>query len=85
MTTGATDPEEDALWQAKVEAATRYETLQAELQTIAGPKVKVTADGGAFKPSPPSPLREDVLGAYTRSIRSSAQKRFTAVGRLVRK
>ena len=34
-----------------------------------GPKVKVTADG-PYKPSPPSPLRDDVLGAYTRSVRS---------------
>ena len=32
--------------------------------------MKVEPDGGPFKPSPPSPLREDVLGAYTRSVRS---------------
>ena len=49
---------------------TTLEQLQAELQAIAGPKVKVEPDGGPFKPSPPSPLREDVLGAYTRSVRS---------------
>jgi acetylornithine deacetylase/succinyl-diaminopimelate desuccinylase-like protein len=49
---------------------TKLEQLQAELQAIAGPSVKVAPDGSPFKPSPPSPLREDVLGAYTRSVRS---------------
>jgi acetylornithine deacetylase/succinyl-diaminopimelate desuccinylase-like protein len=48
---------------------TTLEALQAELQGIAGPKVKVTADG-PFKPSPPSPLRDDVVRAYSRSVRS---------------
>lgn len=48
---------------------TTQEALQKELQAIAGPKVKVTMVG-PFEPSPPSPLRDDVLGAYTRSIRS---------------
>ena len=48
---------------------TTLEQLQAELQAIAGPKIKVTPDG-PYKPSPPSPLREDVLGSYTRSVRS---------------
>jgi len=43
--------------------------LTAELQKIAGPKVKVTTVG-PFKPSPPSPLRPDVLGAYTNAIHS---------------
>ncbi len=43
------------------------ESLTAELQAIAGPNVKVTTVGD-FKPSPPSPLRDDVVGAYTRSI-----------------
>lgn len=43
--------------------------LTAELQTIAGPKIKVTTVG-PFKPSPPSPLRDDVLGAYTSAVRS---------------
>ena len=48
---------------------TTLEQLQAELQAIAGPSVKVTPDG-PFKPSPPSPLRDDVLGAYSRSVRA---------------
>lgn len=48
---------------------TTLEALKAELQAIAGPKVKVT-DDGPYKPSPPSPLRDDVVGAYTRSVRS---------------
>ena len=49
---------------------TTLEQLQAELQAIAGPQVKVTPDGGPFKPSPPYPQSEDVLGAYTKSVRS---------------
>lgn len=48
---------------------TTLEQLQAELQAIAGPNIKITPDG-PYKPSPPSPLREDVLGSYTRSVRS---------------
>ena len=48
---------------------TTLEQLQAELQAIAGPKVTITPDG-PYKPSPPSPLRDDVLGAYTRSVRT---------------
>jgi acetylornithine deacetylase/succinyl-diaminopimelate desuccinylase-like protein len=48
---------------------TQLAALQSELQAIAGPKVKVTTDGD-FKPSPPSPLRDDIVGAYTRSVRS---------------
>ena len=48
---------------------TTLEALQAELQAIAGPKIKIVADG-PYKPSPPSPLREDVLGAYSRSVRA---------------
>ncbi|MEO7655416.1 MAG: M20/M25/M40 family metallo-hydrolase [Sphingomicrobium sp.] len=48
---------------------TTLDALQAELEAIAGPKIKITPDG-PYKPSPPSPLREDVLGAYTRSVRA---------------
>ena len=48
---------------------TTLEQLQSELQAIAGPNIKITPEG-PFKPSPPSPLREDVLGAYTRSVRA---------------
>lgn len=40
---------------------------QETLQTIAGPEVTVELDPGGM-PSPPSPMREDVFGAYTRSI-----------------
>jgi acetylornithine deacetylase/succinyl-diaminopimelate desuccinylase-like protein len=43
--------------------------LTKELQAIAGSGVKVTTVG-PFKPSPPSPLREDVLGAYTNTVHS---------------
>ena len=45
------------------------DALTRELQEIAGPRVKVTPDG-PFKPSPPSPLRPDVLGAYTKAVQT---------------
>ena len=48
---------------------TTLEALQAELQAIAGPRITITPDG-PYKPSPPSPLRDDVLGTYTRSVRA---------------
>ncbi|HWJ58350.1 MAG TPA: M20/M25/M40 family metallo-hydrolase [Sphingomicrobium sp.] len=48
---------------------TTLDALMKELQAVAGPKVKVTPDG-PFKPSPPSPLRPDVLGAYGKSVRA---------------
>jgi len=40
-----------------------------ELRAIAGPKVKVEPVKPAVE-SPPSPLRDDVVSAYTRSVRS---------------
>lgn len=48
---------------------TKGDELTAELQRIAGPNIKVTTVG-PFKPSPPSPLRPDVLGAYTKAVRT---------------
>ena len=43
--------------------------VQAELQKLAGPKVEVTPDPGYIgTPTPPSPLRPDVLKAVTASI-----------------
>ena len=48
---------------------TQGDALTQELQAIAGPRVKVTPDG-PFKPSPPSPLRPDVLGAYTKTVQT---------------
>ncbi|MEO6432449.1 MAG: M20/M25/M40 family metallo-hydrolase [Sphingomicrobium sp.] len=48
---------------------TEGEALTRELQAIAGPKVTVTPKG-TFRPSPPSPLREDVLGAFTKAVHS---------------
>ncbi|MFC3711055.1 M20/M25/M40 family metallo-hydrolase [Sphingoaurantiacus capsulatus] len=45
----------------------KIEDVQAQLQAIAGPDVKVTfADGS--QPSPPSPLREDVTEAYRAAV-----------------
>ena len=46
---------------------TKGDDLTKELQAIAGDKVKVETVG-PFKPSPPSPLRPDVLGAYTKAV-----------------
>lgn len=52
-----------------VEAA----AVQAELQTIAGKDVKVEPLGESH-PSPPSPLRADVVGAFTKSVRTRHPK-----------
>ena len=46
---------------------TQEADLLAEMKRIVGPGVTVTPVP-AFKPSPPSPLRPDVVGAYGRSI-----------------
>jgi acetylornithine deacetylase/succinyl-diaminopimelate desuccinylase-like protein len=44
-------------------------TVQAELQQLAGPKVEVVPDPGFIgKPTPPSPLRADVLNAVTAAV-----------------
>ena len=48
--------------------------LQAELQAIAGPKVKVTPDG-PYKPSPPSPLRTMCSVPTPRSVRALPRRR----------
>ena len=42
--------------------------VQAELQVVAGPQVQVDPFG-VSDPSPPSPLRADVMKAYTESVR----------------
>ncbi len=46
---------------------TQEAELLAEMKKIVGPGVEVTPVP-QFKPSPPSPLRADVVGAYSRSI-----------------
>ncbi|MEO8618667.1 MAG: M20/M25/M40 family metallo-hydrolase [Sphingomicrobium sp.] len=46
---------------------TEKQALLAEVKRIVGPGVEVTPIAD-FKPSPASPLRPDVVGAYTRSI-----------------
>lgn len=48
---------------------TAQAALQAELQAIAGDKVTIEPVQ-EFRPSPASPLRDDVVNAYTSSIRS---------------
>src|SRR6185295_5933124 len=46
-------------------------TVQAELQQLAGAKVTVTPDPNYIGvPTPPSPLRPDVLKAVTRAIQA---------------
>lgn len=45
------------------------DSVLQELREIAGPKVKVEPVKKAVE-SPPSPLREDVVSAYTKSVRS---------------
>jgi acetylornithine deacetylase/succinyl-diaminopimelate desuccinylase-like protein len=42
--------------------------VQAELQAVAGAQVQVDPFG-VSDPSPPSPLRADVVSAYTQSVR----------------
>jgi acetylornithine deacetylase/succinyl-diaminopimelate desuccinylase-like protein len=44
-------------------------TIQAELQQLVGPKVTIVPDADAGRPTPISPLRKDVVDAYTRSVR----------------
>jgi acetylornithine deacetylase/succinyl-diaminopimelate desuccinylase-like protein len=46
-------------------------SVQAELQELAGPKVAVTPDPNYIgQPTPPSPLRPDVLKAVTKAIQA---------------
>jgi acetylornithine deacetylase/succinyl-diaminopimelate desuccinylase-like protein len=42
--------------------------VQAELQRMAGPKVEITPYADAGRPTPVSPLRPDVVAAYTRAV-----------------
>ncbi|WP_217352882.1 M20/M25/M40 family metallo-hydrolase [Sphingomonas sp. ID1715] len=44
--------------------------IEAELKQVVGPDVEVTAFGTPNVPTPVSPLRPDVVGAYTRSVRA---------------
>jgi acetylornithine deacetylase/succinyl-diaminopimelate desuccinylase-like protein len=48
--------------------------IEAELKRIVGPAVKVTAFGTPNVPTPVSPLRADVVGAYTRSVHAMFPK-----------
>ncbi|MEO6199437.1 MAG: M20/M25/M40 family metallo-hydrolase [Sphingomicrobium sp.] len=42
--------------------------VEAELLAMVGPKVSVTAAGDAGRPTPVSPLRDDVVAAYTKAV-----------------
>ena len=43
-------------------------TIEAELKQLVGPKVEITPDADAGRPTPVSPLRADVVGAYTKAV-----------------
>jgi len=45
-------------------------SVEAELSRIVGPKVEVAAYPDAGRPTPVSPLRPDVVDAYTKSVRA---------------
>ena len=42
--------------------------VEAELKRVAGPKVSVVSDGDVGRPTPVSPLRKDVVDAYTKAV-----------------
>lgn len=42
--------------------------IEAELKQLVGPGVEVTPDADAGRPTPVSPLRPDVVGAYTKAV-----------------
>jgi acetylornithine deacetylase/succinyl-diaminopimelate desuccinylase-like protein len=48
--------------------------VEAELKQIVGPGVEVTVFGDPGRASPISPLRPDVVGAYTRSVQAISAK-----------
>jgi len=58
-----------ALVNCRIFPGVEAKAVEAELQAIAGSGVKVEPVGDS-NPSPPSPLRTDVVDAYTASVRS---------------
>ncbi|QNP45053.1 M20/M25/M40 family metallo-hydrolase [Sphingomonas sediminicola] len=42
--------------------------IEAELKRLVGPNVEVTPDADAGRPTPVSPLRPDVVSAYTKAV-----------------
>lgn len=42
--------------------------IEAELKTLVGPNVEVTPDADAGRPTPVSPLRPNVVSAYTKAV-----------------
>jgi acetylornithine deacetylase/succinyl-diaminopimelate desuccinylase-like protein len=42
--------------------------IEAELKKLVGPNVEVTPDADAGRPTPVSPLRPDVVSAYTKAV-----------------
>ena len=44
--------------------------VQAELQQVVGPKVTIVPDADAGRVTPVSPLRKDVVDAYTKAVRA---------------
>jgi acetylornithine deacetylase/succinyl-diaminopimelate desuccinylase-like protein len=43
-------------------------TVEAELKQLVGPKVTIVPDADAGRPTPVSPLRKDVVDAYTKAV-----------------
>lgn len=56
-----------ALVNCRIFPGVAAKVVEAELQQLAGPQVQV-APYGVSDPSPPSPLRPDVIKAYTNSV-----------------
>ena len=42
--------------------------IEAELKQVVGPNVEVVPDADAGRPTPVSPLRPDIVGAYTKAV-----------------
>jgi len=44
--------------------------IESELKQVVGPKVEVVPDADAGRPTPVSPLRQDVVNAYTKAVKA---------------
>src|SRR5690349_13354167 len=48
--------------------------IEAELQKMVGPNIEVTPLGDIGRPTPASPLRPDVVNAYTKAVHARFPK-----------
>jgi len=60
----------EATVNCRIMPGTAPKQVQADLQQLVGPKVEIATLAFEGRPSPASPLRADVLGAFTRSVRA---------------